>query len=407
MDRRAITATVKGQRQSAAALPLYVVRMARGLSVAAALALLSACASAPMSPPASGRQTAAADPRNGDGLGGTGINAQSKTASKAPGDGLGGTGIIGTISGFGSIIVNGKELEFDHTTAVGNDGRPAALDALRIGQVIQGVARRRDGRLTLESLDIQHAVSGPIAAIDYAAQTMTVLSQTVRLNLSGDKVAEEAFRSLHAGDVVSVSGLRTNDGSIVASRVDQESDDGRLVVRAEAVAVSGDKIKIGGLEVAMTSEIAVSKPVNGGRAFVSGRLINGAFVPDVITGGGLPFTGNVGDVSLEGYVPAGPLALHGMPIDAALSATTSVGDHIVVTGQVSGSDRVTAATIAKLRTVVTIMKAHGAQRPAAMRPDTTRQERVAPVRPEIQRPQSVRPDIQRPQIERPTALLGV
>ena len=132
-------------------------------------------------------------------------------------------------------------------------------------------------------------------------------------------------------------------------------------------------------------------------------MILGAFLLQAA----IQFTGNVGDVSLEGYVPAGPLALHGMPIDAALSATTSVGDHIVVTGQVSGSDRVTAATIAKLRTVVTIMKAHGAQRPAAMRPDTTRQERVAPVRPEIQRPQSVRPDIQRPQIERPTALLGV
>src|SRR5215216_2906645 len=106
-------------------------------------ALLAACASVPTVP----HQTAAIDPKNGDGLGGTGIQ---QMAQVQPGDGLGGTGIIGTISGFGSIIVNGLELEFDHSTAVGNDGRPTSLDELRVGQVIQGVARQKDGRMHLE-----------------------------------------------------------------------------------------------------------------------------------------------------------------------------------------------------------------------------------------------------------------
>ena len=86
------------------------------------------------------------DPRNGDGLGGTGISAKT-LASNPRGDGLGGTGIVGTISGFGSIIVNGLELQFDRNTAVGSDGRPAALDELRVGQVIEGVAHRKDGRI--------------------------------------------------------------------------------------------------------------------------------------------------------------------------------------------------------------------------------------------------------------------
>src|SRR5262249_31651817 len=154
-----------------------------------------------------------------------------------------------TISGFGSIIVNGMELQFDHTTSVGTDGQPAALEELRVGQVVQGVAKRKDGRLTLDSIDIQHAVAGPISAIDYNGETMTVLGQTVRLNLAGDKAATKAFRSLHAGDAVRVSGLRTSDGTIVASRVDQQGENDPVLVRGDAASVTGDRLRVGALDI--------------------------------------------------------------------------------------------------------------------------------------------------------------
>src|SRR4051812_24243174 len=141
----------------------------RATAVAALASLLAACASAP-------QQEAQLDPRNGDGLGGTGIKTGVQTASlNRRGDGLGGTGILGTISGFGSIIVNGLELEFNTSTSVATDGRPASLQELRVGQVVQGVARERGGKLMLDSLDIQHAVTGPITSIDQASQTLVVL----------------------------------------------------------------------------------------------------------------------------------------------------------------------------------------------------------------------------------------
>jgi hypothetical protein len=358
---------------------------------------LAACATQP--------QQTAFDPKNGDGLGGTGI----KTAANNPnGDGLGGTGIVGTISGFGSIIVNGMELEFDHTTAVGNDGRPAALEELRVGQVIQGVARRKDGHLSLESLDIQHAVTGPIASIDHTAQTMTVLGQTIRLNLAGDKAAVDAFASLHAGDVVSVSGLRTSDGTIIATRVDEQSNDGRMLVRGEARDVSGGHVRIGGLDVPLASDATIAKPTAGDRVLVSGRMIGGKFVPDVITGSnGLPFAAPVGDVSLEGYAPAAgaPLKLDGLTVEGAtLPADVNANDRIVVTGRVAAPNQITAASVTKIRTVVTIMRARGAQRPAALRPDTTRPERVIPERVVPERPQG-RPE--RPPIDRPQGMTGV
>src|SRR4051812_13043523 len=95
--------------------PAATLRRAGWLAAVAALTLLSACATAPApAPTPAPTRTAALDPKNGDGLGGTGI----KTANNNRGDGLGGTGIVGTITGFGSIIVNGLELEFDRQTNV-------------------------------------------------------------------------------------------------------------------------------------------------------------------------------------------------------------------------------------------------------------------------------------------------
>ena len=373
----------------------------RATAAIALLTLLGACAASP--------QQAAFDPKNGDGLGGTGI----KVAQASPrGDGIGGTGIVGTISGFGSIIVNGLELEFNNSTAVVADGRPASLQDLRVGQVVQGVARTREGKLTLDTLDIQHAVTGPISAIDANTQTMTVLGQRIRLNLGGDKIALDALKTLQAGDMVSVSGQRLADGTIIATRVDQKHDDGRVFLRGDVNAVTAASVRIGELDVPLTADITVSMPKAGGRVFVSGRMINGVFTPDVINGGNaLPFSANVADVSLEAYAPvnagsSGPLAIHGVNVTgAALPPGTATNDRIVVTGRIDGPDKIAAATIAKVRTMVTILQAQGSARPAAVRPDTNRFERVNPA-PRPERPQSFRPEkpeISKPEIERPTA----
>ncbi|MGE4063688.1 MAG: DUF5666 domain-containing protein [Rhodospirillaceae bacterium] len=382
------------------------------LAVAAVLCLLSACATGPSS-------TSVTERRNGDGLGGTGAPNGTMIAGvdgKKNGDGIGGTGILGTISGFGSIIVNGGAWEFDRNTAVESDGKPSSLEALKVGQVVMGVARMRGDKFYLDTLEIQHAVTGPVGAIDYGAETMTVLGQKVKLNLAGDKAAIDAFRTLQAGDTVSVSGLRMEDGTIVASRVDEQAkDDGRVLLRGLAT-VSGGTVRIGDLTITPSSDTLVSQPVTGGQVFVSGRMINGQFVADVVSGAkALPFGKDVGDVSLEAYAPAsaGPLSVQGIAIQgASLPAGTNAGDRIVVTGHISGDNTIAATAITKVRTVVTINKANGSLRPAAMRPETRqRPDRVAPPeKPAIDRPQTIdvpKPEVpkpavpERPQIERP------
>ena len=121
----------------------------------------------------------------------------------------------------------------------------------------------------------------------------------------------------------------------------------------------------------------------------------------------LPFGEGVSDVSLEAYAPdanaAGALQIHGVTVTgAALPPGTQTNDHIVIGGKIDGADKVTAATISKIRTVITVLAAQGSVRPAAIRPDISRPDRVRPPdRPE--RPQSVRPEISKPDFEHPVA----
>lgn len=381
----------------------------RRWAAAGLLSLLTACAGAPRPVMTAG------DPKNGDGIGGTGIKAAQINPR---GDGIGGTGITstgvrGTITGFGSIIVNGLELDFDHKTTVVSDGKPTSLDALRVGQIVQGVARSKDGKFNLARLEIQHAVTGPVTAIDTAAETMTVLGQKVRLNLAGDKTAIAAFNALQSGDIVSISGLRQPDGTIIATRVDQTSDDDRILLHGIATAATAGSLRMGDLDIPLTQlPSAPGTPVLqiGAQVFAAGRMINGAFVPDVVSASApLAFGEDVTEVSLEAYSPgtaggSAPLIIDGIRVNGAgLPAGTTMNDRIIVTGQISGPNAVTATGMEPARTVVTINTARGSVRPTAIRPTGDRPERVAP-RPSIDRPQAVRPDTpstSRPTIERP------
>jgi hypothetical protein len=374
----------------------------RGCAAVAVLCLVAACSTTPQPV-----HVADATKKNGDGIGGTGIRtAEVKTRGS---DGIGGTGVRGTITGFGSILVNGLKLDFDHTTTVEIDGKPASLEALKIGQIVQGVARTKDGKLNLATLEIQHAVTGPISAVDRDGETLTVLGQKVRVNLGGDKAAVAAFKTLKAGDMVDVSGLRQADGTIVATRVDQKADADRMIVRGTVASVTPTSIRVGTIDIPLTGDAA--PPLKAGdRVLAAGRMVNGKFMSDAIVGeAALPFENDVAQVSLEGYTPKaagapGPLSIDGVEVSgAALPPGTQANARVVVTGRISGPAAMTATGIESVRTVVTINAARGSARPSAVRPDNVRPERVAP-RPDFDRPQAVRPDTPstvRPSIEKP------
>lgn len=67
------------------------------------------------------------------GIGGTGLEPEDR--------GVGGTGLYGSITGFGSVCVNGIRVHTESGPAVDINGRPAAADDLALGQVVWIEAR--------------------------------------------------------------------------------------------------------------------------------------------------------------------------------------------------------------------------------------------------------------------------
>ncbi|KGM32100.1 hypothetical protein P409_23395, partial [Inquilinus limosus MP06] len=135
--------------------------------------LAAACSPAgtenrPAAPPPATTAATVAD----RGIGGTGI-------SPVEDRGMGGTGIVGVITGFGSIWVNGIEVEFDPATPVRVEGSSARGDVLRVGQVAVITASGSGSRLDARSIIVRHEVSGPVEAVESNGTALRVAGQRV------------------------------------------------------------------------------------------------------------------------------------------------------------------------------------------------------------------------------------
>lgn len=97
------------------------------------------------------------DQRHGD-VGGTG------TPILRPG-GTGGTGIVGTITGFASICVNGMEVHYGKDVPVSENGAPASSGHLAIGQVVAVEAFATQRGLQAGRISILNVFEGPLTAL--------------------------------------------------------------------------------------------------------------------------------------------------------------------------------------------------------------------------------------------------
>jgi len=143
--------------------------------------------------------------------------------SEFAGGGTGGTGIsTGSISGFGSVVMNGAHFRTDNNVAAGfktkkvhngkdNSGR-ADSDVFAVGMIVTV----RHGVADNNALEIEYRdnLQGPIARIlPGTDNVLEILGQTVVV----DNAA--VFASLKRNDVVEVSGYADNAGRIRASRL--------------------------------------------------------------------------------------------------------------------------------------------------------------------------------------------
>lgn len=132
----------------------------------------------------------------------------------------------GTITGFGSIIVNGVRYDTGSAT-ISIDGKPGSEADLAVGQVVvvRGMVDGNGTTGTANDVSFDDAVEGPISEIDLAADTMVVLGQTVLITADTsfeDDIDPESLEGLVVGDIVEVSGFFDGDGNIVATHVELE-----------------------------------------------------------------------------------------------------------------------------------------------------------------------------------------
>ena len=143
------------------------------------------------------------------GLGGTGMLASTGSDS---GSGLGGTGIIGEITGFGSIFVNGIEIEYDDKTAFTINGETSAHQQLEIGDVVEVLTVDDKQHTQAQIINLRHEIIGVVESVD---------PQTYSFTVNGQSIVQSIVKSTfpEVGTTVAVAGFRIDGQTIVSTRV--------------------------------------------------------------------------------------------------------------------------------------------------------------------------------------------
>ena len=182
------------------------------------------------------------------GIGGTGAPQGGQATQRVADRGIGGTGIIanaiaetaivGVVTGFASICVDGLEVQYDSAATVDLDGTSVPVSVLRAGQMVVIQAQGTPASPRAQALSVRRAVVGRVDAIDPRSGLLTIAGQPV--SVSPDT---RGSRHSHVGDWIAVSGLRQADGTIIASRVDSAPAT-KFLVRGQVMR-DGDIVRIG------------------------------------------------------------------------------------------------------------------------------------------------------------------
>jgi hypothetical protein len=322
-------------------------------SAAAAAIILAACGGGDSSTPAAA---------NGD--------AQTGIAST----------VVGAISGFGSVIVNGVRFD-DSSAKLSMDGADATRDRLRLGMVVQVRGRvRSDGTGIADNIRYDDCVEGPITAMNQVQNSLTVLGQTVHVGDETvfDGVTLRDMNSFSIGDTVEVSCLPDPaNNRLQATRMERKGAFVNGVTEMEvkgAVAnlnLAAGTCTIGGLTVNFAGVPSAERPAglaNGMNVEAAGRnFANGLLTADrlrdrdrdriqTLDGDGIEVEGYVSD-----FVSIASFKVNGQAVDASsatfrngTAADVLNGVKVEVEGSMVTGTLVARVVIIKLQTNVSV-----------------------------------------------------
>ncbi len=275
----------------------------------------------------------------GKGIGGTGAVARENS-------GIGGTGapkqqtgvVIGTITGFGSICVNGIEIHYTSDTPLQRDGQFVKTDnSFAIGQVVAVSVSGSGNEVTAKEMFILHTAAGPVSSINIANNEIKMLGQSIQLPANLDRI--NANSGIQIGDYIEVSGLRNHQGNIVASRIDKISPSPTVSIRGPISEISATNFKVQKLTINSAPPQGASL---GQEVQATGVLNGNGLTPNTLSlAKENELTANVGGlVSIEGYInkTANSFKISGRTIDVPSSLQndiSKIAEHqkVIITGQ--------------------------------------------------------------------------
>ncbi len=251
----------------------------------------------------------------------------------------------GTITGFGSIIVNG--VHFDERTAVVSDadGHPRSSADLRLGMTteVHGTAITMDAAgnsvSTARSIVFASEIVGPVAANDPVAHTLTVLGQTVDVTTSTvfDAALAGGQAALALGDVVEIyAHVDPATGHYVATRIERRTAVTEYALRgivagldpaARTFTIGATRVSYAGLATAAVPStlangrfvrVALATLLAPGGTWTALRLVDGQAQLDADE-----------EASVKGivsaFVSAAQFSVNGTPIDARSARFSGAG----------------------------------------------------------------------------------
>ncbi len=308
------------------------------------------------------------------GCGGGGSSSPSQTTATTPPSATIAS-VDGTITGFGSVIIDGVRFDDSATkVAIANsaDATAATLGDLHTGMRVQG--ELKDG--VLQNLVVNFALVGTVGTVDATAGTLTVFGQTIKTTTTGQlPTVFEGFSALAQmalGDLVKVSGTVASDGSITATRIERRAKDGTEVFRVSGAVQSIDATAktftlVGNSSV--TVNYAAAKLLPTGAVIENGKLVSVvATAAPASSSGKNVLTASVVEVKARKLADSSDTTVGGPISDFTSLASLRIGDVLVDASSATLKEGTLAADVANGAQA----QAHGTIKDGTMKADWLR-----------------------------------
>lgn len=201
--------------------------------------------------------------------------------------------VSGTVTGFGSVIVDGVRID-NSMVAAGKELENGTVKQVEL-KLGQHVEVEHDGQLVATQVRVSASVEGTVSSINVSAGTLTVDGQAVAVNTdaaSGPVTIFEGYTALadvQASDRVEVHGLikidATGKASLQATRIEKSGASGDTADRVNGLvtelSTTGHTFKLGGLLI----DYSAAKIQPDGATLANGAEVKVAVPLGTVAGG--------------------------------------------------------------------------------------------------------------------------